>query len=176
MNRFVLLVAAVTLPVVALAIFFAVRGPEAEATAGSRAVSTQAQQPSASQQQPAPQVPDGRYFGYIRSVDLHGSPRSIVFDEAQFLDGEAANEASAAHGDEVPVANDVYVVNDDPTVRTLTVSDEARFLLLGPGYACCEGHLTDPDQLTNKRVARAWGYWVTLRDGQVVEIEEQWHP
>ncbi len=170
MNRFVLLVAAVTLPVVALAVVFALQGPEAGSISESQAVST------LPQPKPKLQFPNGRYFGYIKSVDLEGSPASIVFDEAQFLDGEAANEASAAHGDEVPVSNDVYVVNDDPTVRTLTVSDDARFLLLGPGYACCEGHPTDPGQLTNERVAHAWGYWVTLRDGKVVEIEEQWHP
>jgi hypothetical protein len=121
-------------------------------------------------------MPDGRHFGYIKSIDLDDSPPSIVFDEAQFLDGEAANQASAAHGDEVPVPNDVYVVNDDPTLRSLTVSDEAEFLLLGPGYACCEGHPSDPDLLTRSRLAHAWGYWVTLENGKVVQIEEQWHP
>jgi hypothetical protein len=169
-NRFVVLVAAVTLPVVALAIVFALQGPKAGATSGPQAVSTLAQ--------PRPKLhfPNGRYFGYIRSVDLEGSPRSIVFDEARFLDGEAANEASAAHGDEVPVANDIYIVNDDHTVRTLTISDDARFLLLGPDYACCKGHPSDPHELTSQQLAHAWGYWVTLRDGKVVEIEEQWHP
>ena len=170
MNRFVLLIAAVTLPIVALAAFFAMQGPETGATSGSSAVRT------LSQPGPKLRFRNGRQFGYIRSVDLHGSSRSIVFDEAQLLDGEAANGAAAAHGDEVPVSNDVYIVNDDHTVRTLTIADDAQFLLLGPGYACCEGHPTDRDQLTNKRVARAWGYWVTLRDGKVVEIEEQWHP
>jgi hypothetical protein len=92
MNRFVLLVAAITLPIVALAIIFALRGPDAGATSGSQAVSTPPK--------PVPklQFPNGRFFGHIRSVDLQGSPRSIVFDEAQFLEGEAANEAAAARG------------------------------------------------------------------------------
>ena len=173
MNRFLFLLAAVTLPIVALAVVFALRGPRADAAAGTQSVSTKSQGP------PRPtesQLPDGRHFGYIKSIDLDDSPPSIVFDEAQFLDGEAANQASAAHGDEVPVPNDVYVVNDDPTLRTLTVSDEAEFLLLGPGYACCEGHPSDPDLLTRSRLAHAWGYWVTLENGKVVQIEEQWHP
>jgi hypothetical protein len=145
-------------------------GPRGRSHAASQTVSTQ------TQPLPTSQFPDGRYFGYIRSVGLHGSPPSIVFDEAQLLEGEAANRASAAHGDEVPVPNDIYVVDDDPTVRALTVSDDAEFLLLGPGYACCEGHPTDRDQLTNARAGRAWGYWITLRAAEVVEIEEQWHP
>jgi hypothetical protein len=171
MNRFLLLVAAVTLPIVALAVMFALQGPEAGAAPGTQSVSTQAEAPPS-----APQFFDGRHFGYIKSLDLDGSPQSIVFDEAQFLDGEAANEASAAHGDEVPVANDVYVVNDDPTLRTLTLSPDAEFLLLGPDYACCEGHPSDPDLLTRSRLAHAWGYWVTVQDGEVVQVEEQWHP
>jgi hypothetical protein len=170
MNRFVLLIAAVTLPIVALAVVFAIQGPKAGAASGTQPVSTEAQAPK------EPQIPDGRSFGYIKSIDLDSSPRSIVFDEAQFLNGEAANEASAAHGDEVPVANDVYVVNDDHTLRTLTVSSDAEFLLLGPGYACCEGHPSDPDLLTRSRLAHAWGYWVTVQDGKVVQVEEQWHP
>jgi hypothetical protein len=172
-NRFLFLVAAATLPIVALAVVFAVQGPQAGPVAGAQSVSTESQgQP----RPPEPQIPDGRHFGYIKSIDLDNSPPSIVFDEAQFLDGEAANEASAAHGDEVPVANDVYVVNDDRLLRTLTVSEEAEFLLLGPGYACCEGHPSDPDLLTRSRLAHAWGYWVTLDKGKVVQIEEQWHP
>jgi hypothetical protein len=170
MNRLVLLVAAVTLPIVALAVVFAVKEPQAGAAAGNRSLATHAPPP------PEPQLRDGRYFGYIKSIDLDRSPPSLVFDEAQFLDGEAANAASAAHGDEVPVPNDVYVVNDDSTLRTLTVSDDAEFLLLGPGYACCEGHPSDPALLSRSRLAHAWGFWVTLQDGNVVEVEEQWHP
>lgn len=173
MNRFLFLVAAVTLPVVALAVIFAVQGPRAGAAPGTQSVSTKSE---AAPRLPEPPIPDGRHFGYIKSIDLDDSPPSIVFDEAQFLDGEAANEASAAHGDEVPVPNDVYVVNDDPVLSTLTVSDDAEFLLLGPGYACCEGHPSDPDLLTRSRLAHAWGYWVRLEDGKVVQIEEQWHP
>jgi hypothetical protein len=173
MNRFVFLVAAATLPIVALAALFAVQGPQAGSAAGTHSVSTHSQGPP---RLPEPQMPDGTYFGYMRSIDVHGSPRSIVFDEAQLLDGEAASEASAAHGGEVPVPNDLYVVNDDPSVRTLTLSDKAEFLLLGPGYACCEGHPSDPDVLTRSRLAHAWGYWVTLEDGKVVQVEEQWHP
>ncbi len=170
MNRFLLLIAAVTLPIVALAVVFAIQGPKAGAASGTQPVSTQTRAPE------EPQISDGRYFGYIKSIDLDSSPKSIVFDEAQFLDGEAANEASAAHGDEVPVANDVYVVNDDHTLRTLSVSADAEFLLLGPNYACCEGHPSDPDLLTRSRLAHAWGYWVTVQNGKVAQVEEQWHP
>ena len=173
MNRLLFLVAAATLPIVALAVVFAMQGPQAGAAAGTQSVSTQSQGPP---RPPEPQLPDGRHFGYIKSIELDDSPPSIVFDEAQFLVGEAANEASAAHGDEVPVSNDVYVVNDDPALRTLTVSGEAEFLLLGPGYACCEGHPSDPDLLTRSRLAHAWGYWVSLENRKVVQVEEQWHP
>jgi hypothetical protein len=168
MNRFVFVVAALTLPIVALAIVFALQGsaPTAAATPSRPSSPATAKPP----------LPDGRHFGYIRAVDIGASPGTIVFDVAEFLDGEAANEASAAHGDEVPVPNDVYVVNDDESVVTLPLADDADFLLLGPDYACCEGVPSTREDLASAHIDRAWGYWITLENRKVVQIEEQWHP
>jgi hypothetical protein len=170
MNRFVFVVAAVTLPIVALAIAFALEGSDRTAAAAPSPPS------SPTPTTPTPTLSDGRHFGYIKAVDVDASPGSIVFDVAEFLDGEAANAAAAAHGDEVPVSNDVYVVNDDQSVVTLPLTENADFLLLGPDYACCEGLPSTREDLANAHIERAWGYWVTLRGGKVAKIEEQWHP
>jgi hypothetical protein len=167
MNRFVFVVAALTLPIVALAIVFALEGSSGTAATPSRPPS------------PAPAkspLADGRHFGYIRAVDVGASPGTIVFDVAKLLDGEAANAAAAAHGDEVPVPNDIYVVNDDESVVTLPLADDAEFLLLGPDYECCEGVPSTREDLATAHIDRAWGYWVTRENGKVVQIEEQWHP
>ena len=40
------------------------------------------------------------------------------FDLACFYTGEEANEQAAQRGDEVPVPNDVYIVNDNTTIQT----------------------------------------------------------
>jgi hypothetical protein len=71
---------------------------------------------------PTAWLDDGRYFGFIKSVDLATQPGTVVFDLADFLGGEEANEAAAERGDETPVPNDYYIVNDDPELRTLSVS------------------------------------------------------
>ena len=42
----------------------------------------------------------------------------MTFDLAYFLTGDAANQAAAEHGDETPVPNDYYIVNDNPSLRT----------------------------------------------------------
>ncbi len=41
---------------------------------------------------------DGRHFGYVNSVDLVGVPQTLVLDLAEFLRGEAANEAAREDG------------------------------------------------------------------------------
>ena len=168
MNRFVFVVAGLTLPIVALAIVFALDG--SARTAAARPA------PPSSPASTKPPISDGRHFGYIRAVDISASPGTIGFDEAQSLVGEAAHEAAAAHGDEVPVPNDVYVVNDDESVVILPLADDADFLLLGPDYACCEGVPSTREDLASAHIDRAWGYWVTLENGKVAQIEEQWHP
>jgi hypothetical protein len=158
MTRYILTTAAVALSVVAVAVAFASRGGSNQASAA-----------------PVGGLQDGRHFGLINSVDLQSSPGTMVFDAAEQLTGEEANEAAAEHGDEVPVPNDVYKVNDDPTLRSLPLAAEAEILLID-WNRCCEPVPADRDQLAAADVTHAWGYWVTLQDGVVVKIEEQFHP
>jgi hypothetical protein len=158
MKRYILIAAVAALSVVAVAAAFASHGGSKDAiVAGSQ------------------DLKDGRHFGLIRSVDLKSSPETMVFDAADQLTGEEANRAAAAHGDEVPVPNDVYKVNDDPTLRTLSIAADAEILLMD-WDRCCEPIRAGRDQLAAADVTHAWGYWVTLQDGVVVKIEEQFHP
>ena len=59
------------------------------------------------------------------------------FDLACFYTGEEANQQAAARGDEVPVPNDVYIVNDNPATRDVPVDPSAELLLID-WNACCE--------------------------------------
>jgi hypothetical protein len=130
---------------------------------------------------------DGRHFGYVRSVDVDGG--AIEFDLAYFLSGEEANQAyHEATGDSGPVPNDYYIVNDNPKVRTLTISSDLRLRLLDWNH-CCEtffdgdlslfaraieeqADVTDGDLIY--RGQSQW--WITVRDGVLTEIEEQYTP
>jgi hypothetical protein len=132
-------------------------------------------------------LPEGRYFGYVKDVDTASGAMS--FDLACFYTGDEANRQAAMRGDEVPVPNDVYIVNDNPKVRTLTVDPNADLVLID-WNACCEpspgatmrgfASAVEAGDFTEVAGFRYAGtlspYWVTIRDGQVVEIEEQFLP
>ena len=137
---------------------------------------------------PAPAtLADGRYFGFVESVDLDSG--TMGFDLACFYSGEEANEQAAQRGDEVPVPNDVYIVNDNTTIRDVPV-DPSTELLLIDWNECCEtspgaeldafaSAIGEPDfvEIGGRRYAGSLSpYWVTIENGQVVLIEEQFLP
>jgi hypothetical protein len=136
---------------------------------------------------PEATLEDGRHFGFIRSVDVGG--RTIAFDLAYWLSGEEANQAyQEATGETGPVPNDHFVVNDNPTLRTLPLSPDLRLRLLDWNH-CCEtffdGDLSLFEQAIatqedvtdgDVRYAGVSQYWVTVENGVVTEIEEQYSP
>jgi hypothetical protein len=137
---------------------------------------------------PAPAtLADGTHFGFVESIDT-GSD-AMAFDLACFYTGEEANEQAAQRGDEVPVPNDVYIVNDNPATRDVPV-DPGTELRLIDWNACCEispgGELDalgtaisqgDFVEIDGRRYAGSLSpYWITIEDGRVVLIEEQFLP
>jgi len=159
-KRSLLLALVLVVSVVAVAVGFALRGGASQASASA-----------------APELQDGRQFGLITSVDLRTSPGTIVFDPASQLTGEEANRAAAAHGDEVPVPNDVYKVNDDATLHTLALSPAAEIRLID-WNDCCDAVKTALGgfKASFRGSDGYWGFWVTLEQGVVVKVEEQYHP
>jgi hypothetical protein len=133
------------------------------------------------------ELEDGRHFGFIESVDP--ASRTTVFDLAYFLMGEEANDAAAEHGDEVPVPNDYYIVNDNPKLRTIDIADDAELVLLDWNRCCDETFAGEVDAFARAfdegSSIKAGGfvyqgplspYWLTVQDGVVVRIEEQYLP
>jgi len=136
---------------------------------------------------PSATLEDGRHFGYVRSVDSNAG--TIEFDLAYFLSGKEADQAyQEATGDTGHVPNDHFVVNDNPMLRTLTLAPDLHLRLLDWNH-CCEtffdgdlslfaqaieqqGDVTDGDLIY--RGQSQW--WVTVKDGVVTEIEEQYSP
>jgi hypothetical protein len=128
---------------------------------------------------------DGRHFGFIKSVDLNASPATMVFDPASFLTGDEANAAAAERGDEVPVPNDYYIVNDNSKLQTLELSPNADIELVD-WKRCCD-KMFKPDwqkfqdsftlaEPTGRYKGTFSHYWLTVKDGEVVRIEEQFVP
>jgi hypothetical protein len=163
-------------------------GPSIQPTGstGSTGVSGSAN-PGCSGTPAPPTLADGTYFGFVESIDTGSN--AMAFDLACFYTGEEANEQAAQRGDEVPVPNDVFIVNDNPATRDVPV-DPGTELRLIDWNTCCE---TLPgaelDALATAVAQRdfveidgfryAGGlspYWITIEDGRVVLIEEQFLP
>jgi hypothetical protein len=80
----------------------------------------------ASRPAPSPTtVTRGSDFGFIRSWYAKTGTIYLRFDRAVLLTGKAADDASAAHGGESPVPNDLYIQNDNPRLRDLVIVDHA---------------------------------------------------
>ena len=135
----------------------------------------------------APELEDGRHFGYVRSVDP-GAP-ALEFDLAEFYTGDEANEIAAERGDEVPVPNDYYIVNDNPRLRTLALSAGLELELLDWNRCCDETFSPtlqefadaiasgQPTEIGDHLMYGALSqYWLTVEDGVITRIEEQYLP
>jgi hypothetical protein len=145
---------------------------------------------TAASSQPSPSVDaaleDGRHFGYVRSVDADAG--TIEFDLAYFLSGEEANAAYQAAGGTGPVPNDHFVVNDNPMLRTLPLAPDVRLRLLDWNHCCdtfFDGDLAlfaqaireQADVTDGELIYRGQSqWWITIENGVVTDIEEQYSP
>ncbi len=134
---------------------------------------------------PAPSgeiLPDGRSFVYAKEVAQGTAGPELTFDLAEFLTDEAAQEAADARGDEV--TNGYYIVNDNPRLRTMPIAPDAAVRYVPEG-TCCNlkaGNLEAWSEAVNGTAQtdyppmRYTGWWITVLDGEIVRIAEQWVP
>jgi hypothetical protein len=143
--------------------------------------------PSASPSPAAsPILAEGRSFGIIKSVDA--TYGTLVFDLEQFFSGDAANRAAREDGVIGPnesVDNDYYIRNVNPKLRTVPISSDLQIVLI-KWSNCCE-HTFSPNLATFAKAFPGPGptddfrgpaspYWLTVKGGVIVKIEEQYLP
>ena len=117
---------------------------------------------------------DGEWFGYVDQATTGG----IDFDLACWFNGEAAALAAAEDGKESPPPNDYYVRNGNPGLRFLAVAEGAAVTWLpNPGDPSTEETVPYSDWLV-ERASRDFqpGVWLTVDDGVIVLIREQYVP
>jgi hypothetical protein len=147
-------------------------------TSGPSAEPTESESPSSSPT-PEPVIEDGRHFVFVKRMKDGG----MTFDLAEFYTGEAANEIAGERGDEVPVPNDVYIVNDNPKLRTVPVAADSTIRAL-KWSQCCDvfvelsydefaGYVAHP---TDDFHGASSPYWIRVQDGEIVKVEEQYLP
>jgi hypothetical protein len=133
-----------------------------------------------------PVIEDGRHPVFLVALDV--AARSVTFDVIQFLTGDAAK---AAYEEDVPEdpdvgpPNDYWIRNVSPRLRTLPLASDVTVTVvrLGePSGADAVPWTLDelPDHLASQSGADdrlGWNpYWLTVEDGVVVAIDEQYLP
>jgi hypothetical protein len=130
------------------------------------------------------------HFGFIRDVDTRANPPTLVFDEAEWLTGEAAQKAAKADGavaDGERVPNDYYMRNKIRDERVLKIAPDAQITAIRCPV-CRDGQpgkLQDFLDSFRGRGGRTYSepyrgsasqYWLTIQDGRVIGIDEQYRP
>jgi hypothetical protein len=156
--------------------------------------STPSPRPEATPSEAAPSpafdtdLEDGRHIAYLKRVGERTDPVSLRFDLAIFLTGDEANEYAAAHGLEVPVPNDNLIVNDNPRLRLMPLAPDVEIRVIDYPDGCCEANeALDLDAFAallrvggpladGSHAGRFAPYWLTIRGGTIVAIEEQYTP
>ncbi len=130
---------------------------------------------------------DGRRFGYIDTIDL--TARTLTFDVAEFLEGDAADRAAADAGAIEPgeqIENDYFIVNPDEDYATLGFSEDVEIRIVGDPPDLVDGELEpfaaafarkpeDIDYAAKYR-GTTTQYWLTITGGTVVKIDELYLP
>ncbi len=137
---------------------------------------------------PAPILPDGRSAVYLTKMDV--GKRTVTFDLIDFLTGDAAKKAwKKAYPDDSDDGppNDYFIVNDNPKLRTLPAMDSLVLKVVDQDnqdgsankavdFADAPAYFKSikPDT-SDHRIA--WNpFWITVKGGQIIKMEEQFLP
>jgi len=131
-------------------------------------------------------LPDGRYF--VQLTDIQGGeegPLQLQYNLAYFLTGADANQAAADRGLETPVPNDYFIVNDNPKLRLAPLEGvySVKYLPEGSGLstpvkaheAQFLGWMGESVQTDFPPKDTSW-WWITIANGSVTKIEQQYLP
>ena len=119
-------------------------------------------------------LPDGVWFGYVSTV----AEASVSFDLACWFSLPAAADAAAEDGEESPPPNDYYIRNTDDRLRALVVSETAAVAWMPTAADPSTAVTVSFETWRVQQPLRSYrpGVWVTVVDGNVVSIEEQYVP
>lgn len=135
-------------------------------------------------EEPAAAGTGERVPAIVTRVRTAGGTHYVELDYIQFLTGADAAAAAAARGDESPPPNDYYIVNENPRLREFPIQAgiDVQVVYASGGASTPEGltvSLADwaaamPGPLGE--YYRVPFYWVTVTDGTVSALEQQYLP
>jgi hypothetical protein len=131
-----------------------------------------------------PALADGRHFVQVVAVGDDQDPPRLVVDIQQWFTDQAAVDAALEDGVHPAEAgiNGYYIRNENPRWRIVEVDPDVLVALTTPPH----GQIDDPAivdlprfgtlfQASDEYIAYS-PYWITVRDGVVVRIDEQYLP
>jgi hypothetical protein len=141
--------------------------------------------PVAAAPRPELVLEDGRHPVLLTDIDVAGS--TVEFDLIVYLSGD---EAFAAYTEDHPgepdgYANDHYTINDNPRLRRLPVAHDVPITVLQTASSSVSPHpiafadLPGYVGIDHESAVEHLGhgvFWLTVSDGIVVAIEEQYVP
>jgi hypothetical protein len=133
-----------------------------------------------------PALPDGRHVGFLETIGATQKPPKLVIDVVQFFTGPAADAAAKEDGALPPgeehVPNDIYLRNETDRWRMLPIDPGTTVSLSSYPFGQIDGPLVVPLGRfakifeNGKGAVRYNPYWITVRDGIVIAIDEQYVP
>jgi hypothetical protein len=134
----------------------------------------------------ATDLEDGRYFGYIEEIQ---PPPALLFDLAYFYTGDEANRIAAERGDDTPGPNDYSIANHTPTLRAISMAHDTDIEVFD-WNRCCDERVSIDYSTFATAISSPEGvdldghrfngpgspYWITLDNGVITKIEEQFLP
>lgn len=131
-----------------------------------------------------PALPDGKHFGVFVAVGATQKPPRLVIDIEQWFTDQAAVDAAIEDGNTVdPGINGYYIRNANPRWRMVEIEPAATVSLstyptVDPSHPTVVSLSTFGGFFSSYegRLLRLSPYWITVKDGMVVSIEEQFIP
>jgi hypothetical protein len=138
-----------------------------------------------------PPLADGKYLGILVAVGANQEPPRLVIDVEQWFTGDAATQAARQDGQlppgETSVPDGYYIRNQNPRWRTIPIDPATTVsMTVWPN-----GQVSAPQVMTLERFGALFNtiaggpradathydpYWITVRDGKVVAIHQQYLP
>jgi hypothetical protein len=131
-------------------------------------------------------LPDDTYFVQLSALEGgEDGPPVVVYDLAYFLTGEQADQEAAARGMETPVPDGYFIVNDNPKLRRAPLSDSfsVKYIPTDSGNSTpVKAHqstflawLGGSLQTDFPPKDTSW-WWITIADGSITTIKQQYLP
>lgn len=124
-----------------------------------------------------------RQFCFVRGGSWEGDRPLLSVDYAELLTGAEAASEAASRGDESPPPNDVYIVNDNPRLRSIPVDPETEVRMLSSETGLGEPYVLGLGQwydvlagMSGSNYVKNYPYWITVEHGVITAIEEQYLP